>query len=144
MEPSSFNGRPKGKPQCSVTYLAGEEEALAKRKGKTLYTHKLHGCGLGGWFLLIKRQGTKRSKAEAELPTLERNTTCGDKEGITKARLSFHLSYNGFLSFSLILFQPVPPPTTLSPRLQTERTEEPPVQSKNGNKGIKKTARTQK
>ena len=30
------------------------------KKGKTPYTHKSHGCGLGGWFSLIKRKGTER------------------------------------------------------------------------------------
>lgn len=46
----------KAKPRRSVTYLAGEVEALAKRKGKTSHTHKSHGCGFGGWFSLINRK----------------------------------------------------------------------------------------
>lgn len=75
VEPSCFNETPEGEPRCSVTYLAGEEEALAKRKGKTLYTHKSHGCGLGGWLSLINRQGTERERGKAgeELLTPERN-----------------------------------------------------------------------
>lgn len=73
MEPSGFNETPEGKPRCSMTYLAREEEALAKRKGRTLYTHKLHGCGLGGWFSLInKKKKGQRGKAGGELLTLER------------------------------------------------------------------------
>lgn len=100
VEPSGFNETPEGEPRCSVTYLAGEEEALAKRKGKTLYTHKSHGCGLGGWLSLINRQGIERGKAGEEQLTLERNRACGDKGGIIKARLSFQTCpTNGFLFF---------------------------------------------
>lgn len=34
MELSTFNETPEGRPQSSVTYLAGEEEALEKGKGR--------------------------------------------------------------------------------------------------------------
>lgn len=40
VEPSGLDETPEGEPWFSVTYLAGEEEALAQRKEKTLYTHK--------------------------------------------------------------------------------------------------------
>lgn len=101
-----------------MTYLAGEEEALAKRKGKTLYTHKSHGCGLGGWLRLINRKGTERGKAGEEQLTLERNTTRGDKGGIIKARLiSKPILLKGFSLIIFSLFHPVPPPPLLSPRL---------------------------
>lgn len=76
VEPSGFNETPEGKLQCSVTYLAGEEEALAKRKGKTLYTHKLHGRGLGGWFSLINRKGTERQSWRRAAHTGEEYNTC--------------------------------------------------------------------
>lgn len=132
VEPSSFNEAPKGKkkktPQCSMTYLAGEEEALAKRKGKTLYTHKLHGCGLGGCRLLINRQGTQkeRSKAGEEPLTLQRNTKCRHKrrnykkQGWVFRPILQWLRVFSF-SFSLIAFQPVPPAPTLSSRLRTQK-----------------------
>lgn len=68
MEPSGFNETPEGKPWCGMTYLAGEEEALAKRKGKTLYTHKSRGCGLGGWLSLINRQGTRERQSWRRVP----------------------------------------------------------------------------
>lgn len=52
----------------------------------------------GGWLSLINRQGIERGKAGEELLTLERNTACGDKGGIIKARLSFQTCpTNGFL-----------------------------------------------
>lgn len=124
-----------------MTYLAREEEALAKRKGRTLYAHKLHGCGLGGWFSLInkKKKGTKRqSWRRAAHIGEERNTACQDKGGIRKAGLLFltHVTPMGVFSFPLILIQPVPPspPPTLSQRLRTQRREEPRVQGRNGNK----------
>lgn len=117
-------------PQCSMTYLAGEEEALAKRKGKTLYTHKLHGCGLGSWLLLINRQGTQkeRSKAGEEPLTLQRNTKCRHKRRNYKKQgwvfrpiLQWLCVFSFPFSFSLIAFQPVPPAPTLSSRLRTQK-----------------------
>lgn len=75
----SMEHRRAKKPRCSVTYLAGEEEALAKRKGKTSHTHKLHGCGLGDWLSLIDKT---RDRTEAKLEescSHWRNTTWRDK-----------------------------------------------------------------
>lgn len=87
MEPSSFNETPEGKPLCSMTYLAGEEEALAKRKGKTLYTHKSHGCGLGGRFSLFHRQGIETGKAgERVAHTEEVNNMWRQRRNLKKKR----------------------------------------------------------
>lgn len=49
---------------CSMTYLAGVVECLAKRKGKTQYTHKSNGCALGCCcrLSLINRQGQREAK----------------------------------------------------------------------------------
>lgn len=119
--PSSFNETPEGKRRCSVTYLAGEEEALAKWRGKTLCTHKSHG-GLRGWFWLINRKRTERGKAGEEQLTLERNTTHGDKRGIMKGEAEFpNLLYQRFFFFSISTCSTATTPQPKAPNTKKRR-----------------------